>query len=206
MTAATKRVWSDEYKVDLPEGEHGRAKIQRFEIDPKSIWAMRMNLEGRGARGGVYTRLTIGGQLWMSDTEAEIRDHLDAILEISRRGGRVLINGLGLGMVVKAALACENVEHVDVIESDPDVLALVGPHYASERCTIHEADAMQMKWPVGSRWTVAWHDIWLHMSEDNLPEMARLHRSYGRRVDWQGSWGRERIEAERRRSSGAWWR
>jgi hypothetical protein len=81
------------------------------------------------------------------------------------------------------------------------VIALVGPHYARDpRVTIHHADAYTIRWPVGIRWDVAWHDIWADMCEDNLPGMATLHRRYGRRVEWQGSWGRERILADRRRS------
>jgi hypothetical protein len=70
---------------------------------------------------------------------------------------------------------------------------------AAGRLTIHHGDALTYKWPVGTRWTVAWHDIWDTICEDNLPDMNRLHRRFGRRVDWQGSWCRDLIETERRR-------
>jgi hypothetical protein len=46
---------------------------------------------------------------------------------------------------------------------------------------------------------VAWHDVWANICEDNLPLMARLHRRYGRRVNWQGSWSKEVVLAARRR-------
>jgi hypothetical protein len=56
------------------------------------------------------------------------------------------------------------------------------------------ADALTMKWPPHTRWNIAWHDIWPSISRDNLPEMKYLHRSYGHRVLWQGSWSRELIK------------
>lgn len=191
-----------DYKVDLPEGTSGAVTIERFQVE-RNYHLKRMEMAGRGTPVGEYTALRRNGSLWMSDTQAEWYDHIDAFYAMKRLGGRVLINGLGIGMVVKAALALPNVEHVDVVEIDEDVIKLVGPTYASERCTIHHADAYEQTklWKPGTRWTVAWHDIWLHMCEDNLSEMTKLHRSYGHRTDWQGSWARD-ILLDRRRRDG----
>jgi spermidine synthase len=69
----------------------------------------------------------------MADSEPEMRDHYEAV---ARARGRVLINGLGLGMVLSAILAKPDVEHVTVVEVEPDVIALVGPHYACDRLQI----------------------------------------------------------------------
>lgn len=196
---------SDKYKVTLPEGELGPWKVEKFTIDKDDFGAFRLAMNGRSPGTGEFTRITKNGALWMSDTQAEVRDHLSAIWKIEKLGGRILIHGLGIGMVLQTALLSEGVEHVDVVEIDADVIALVGPHYmqmAEEQgvsLEIHHADVFDKKWPAGTRWTVVWHDIWIDMSEDNLPEMHKLHRSFGRRCDWQGSWGRERIEYERER-------
>ena len=190
------------YQVDVPEGTRGTSEVKRFTIGPNDLTNLRYRMRGRGTKPGEYTMLTVNGQIWMSDTDAELRDHFEAIHQIRKRGGHILINGLGLGMVVKAALACDNVERVDVVENNEDVLALVGPTYVSDRCSLFLGDAYSMQWAPGIRWTVAWHDIWLHLSEENLPQMHRLHRKYGRRVDWQGSWSRQWAEAQRRR--GGW--
>ena len=187
-----------DYRVTVPEGRSGPWKVERFEVDGNSWKAMRYALGGRPIDSGVYTRLH-HDKAWepmMSDTPAEVRDHLWCIHEIKQRGGKVLLNGLGLGMVLKAALGCENVTHVDVVEIDADIISLVWPHYASDsRAVLHHADALTMKWPVGSRWNVIWHDIWANICSDNLEDMKRLHRNYGRRCDWQGSWSRDWIEA-----------
>jgi hypothetical protein len=189
-----------DWLVDVTPGTIGTAKVERFEVTQQDYYGL---IHGRHCPKGVYTRLVVNGALWMSDTPAEQRDHWEPVYQAQQRGGRVLVMGLGLGLVVKQFLAMPNVEHVDVVEINPDVIALVGPHYACDRLTIHEADAYAIKWPVGTRWSVVWHDIWLNLCEDNLAEIARLKRSYGRRADWQGAWGQGEILRDQRRY-GSW--
>jgi hypothetical protein len=189
----------DDHRVTVPEGELDGLRVERFELtrSQAAIASLRAG-PGRALLPGTHTRLMDGDKLWMSDTHGELYDHTIAICHIQNIGTRrVLINGLGLGMVVKAALDCEHVEHVDVVEIDPRVVALVGPHYqADPRVTIHTADAIEQtsKWPPNTRWDVAWHDIWPEINEANRPDMRRLHGSYGRRVGWQGSWGRDFLD------------
>jgi hypothetical protein len=57
---------------------------------------------------------------------------------------------------------------------------------------------MEYRPDAGARFGAIWHDIWDSICEDNLDQMKTLHRRYGRRCDWQGSWGRDTIEALRR--------
>jgi len=148
----------------------------------------------------------IDGKLWMSDTPDEKRDHSHVFYRAQRVGGRILINGLGAGMVLGALLKLENVTHIDVVELDERIIKHIGPHYDDPRVTIHHADAYEIQWPVGTRWDIVWHDIWLNLSGDNLPLMHKLHRRYGRRTDWQASWGREFLErAARHDRRGGWY-
>lgn len=197
-----------DYKVTIPEGELDGMRVRRFIVSDRDASFSFLRGGGRGVPAGLYTRLTSGGVFWMSDTPAEWRDHRPAVSQIRREGAkRVLINGLGIGMVLKAALACEHVEHVDVVEKDPRVVALVGPHYLTDpRVAIHTADAYAVTWPTGTTWDVAWHDIWPDLCTDNLPLMSKLHRRYGRRVSWQGSWGRKLLEAHKAREKRSDWR
>lgn len=200
MTTYDHSYWREwDHKVQVPEGVSGDVEVSRFEVEAGSLDNVINALKyGRGTMPGTYTRLDRAGVLWMSDTDAEWRDHLGAVTRIRWGARRVLINGLGLGLVVRAALAVPEVEHVDVVEIDADVIKLVGPTYEGPRCTIHHADAYDIQWPRGTRWDVAWHDIWPTINSDNLPAMARLHRRYGRRTTWQGSWSRELVERLRR--------
>lgn len=200
--------WRDyDHKVHLPDAELDGLKIARYTVTGHSIADIRARMDGRGTQPGDYTILYRDGRLWMSDTDAEWRDHSEAVWRIRKpETKRVLINGLGIGVIVKAALACDHVEHVDVVEIDERVIKLVSPHYDDPRLTIHHADAYTIKWPPNTRWDVAWHDIWADMCEDNLELMAKLHRSYGKRVGWQGSWSKEFLLYERRRTADAFWR
>lgn len=191
--------------VTVPEGTHGDVKIRRFTVGRTDSRISFLTGRGRGVHEGTYTGLYIKGALWMSDTRDEKFDHLTALHEaVRRQARRVLVNGLGIGMVVSALLGLDHVEHVDVVEASADVIALVGAHYeamaaaAGKTITIHHADAFDIKWPQGSRWDIVWHDIWKDLCTENLDEMGRLHRSYGRRCGWQGSWGKEILQRQRR--------
>ena len=196
--------WYDEYKVDVPERQSGDYCVERFEVtEDDAKWERLRSIMAYSARSvpvtpGWYTRLVKGSGLLMSDTPAEVQDHLEAI---ARAKGHVLINGLGLGVVVQAMLEKPEVEHVTVIEVSPDVIALVGSHYKErfgDRLDIIEADALTWQPPKGIRYDVVWHDIWDSICTDNLPDMHKLHRKYGRRTDWQGSWCRYICEQNKR--------
>lgn len=181
--------------VSVPEGQSGIWRIEHFTVTDEQarIDQMRSMFQpgARGVLAGRYTRLMRGGTVVMSDTQAEKRDHL---WFVEKAQGHVLINGLGIGMVLGAVLLKPEVTAVTVVEQSVDVIALVGPSYSDRRVTITQADAFTYQPPVGIRYGAVWHDIWDDICADNLPEMHKLHRRYGRRADWQGSWGRELCE------------
>lgn len=181
-------------KVTLPECEKGAWKVYRF--TPKSIdfWSA---MNGRHVPvGETFTGLTRDGTLVMSDTPAEQCDHYAAVCNAK---GHCLVNGLGIGMVLKNMLRKPEVTAVTVVEVSQDLIDLIAPHYADPRVTMICADAYTYVPPKGFRYGCVWHDIWDTMSEDNLPLMAKLHRKYGRLTDWQGSWGKDWILRDRRK-------
>lgn len=198
--------WSS-YKVDVPECRIGDWAIEKFEIteDGAKLHNLRAIYHGYGYRRvspGMYTRLTCNSQLVMSDTRAEIRDHLKIIRKAK---GKVLLNGLGLGLVLRACLINPDVDHVTVIEIASEVIDLVVPHlreYFGDKFTVIEDDALTWKAPKNSRWDVVWHDIFDSICVDNMSAMTRLKRRYGNRCDWQGCWAEyEHRRASRRESS-----
>lgn len=207
MTTATKPKWFEQYKVDLEDGEVDGMKIDHFEIEEHSIHNVHYMLEGRAVAAGRYTRLSEKGTLWMTDTPAEISDLYEVFRRFNRDTvKRVLVNGLGIGMVVKAALLHDHIESVDVVELDPRVVKLVSSQMKDPRIHIHTGDAYTIKWPVGTRWDVAWHDVWPTICGDNAEGMARLNRRYGRRVSWQGCWVEEEVKRINRRDRADSWR
>lgn len=195
----------EELKATVPEGMSGNWRVEHFTVNEKEArWNNMLTAftPGGGARGvppGEYTRLMHGRTVVMSDTPAEVRDHYEPIRQAH---GRCLINGLGLGIVVQGMLHKPEVEHLTVIEISPDVLALVADHYQaifSDRLEIIEADALTWQAPKGAWYDIVWHDIWSNICTDNLETMGTLHRKYGRRCGWQGSWQREWLQYLRRR-------
>lgn len=194
----------DAMTVTVPEGECGGMKVTRFEIRKEDI-GFRARMGGRAPVPGMHTKLTGDGRFWMSDTRAEKRDHM-GFLHRTRdvKAERVLVNGLGLGMVLGALLSMDHVRHIDVVEKDVRVITLVAPHYAGPRVAVHHADAYEQSkmWPKGTRWDVGWSDIWSDPSTDDLKDMARLNRTYGRRCGWHGCWHQEnlryRLQQEKR--------
>lgn len=179
-------------RVTVPEGAIGNHRVERFTVDRQDFHDM---LRGRGVPvGETFTRLMRDRTVVMSDTPAEMRDHYGPAINAR---GSCLINGLGLGMVLGAVLRKPDVTDVTVVELERDVLDLVAPSYDDPRVTFVHADALTYKPPSGKRFQMVWHDIWDYICADNLPQMHTLHRRYGRRAEWQGSWCRYQCERYR---------
>lgn len=187
------------YKCKIPPGEAGKWKVEKFVVTEEDERRERMlsmfsfsSGRGRYVPAGEYTRLMRDNALVMSDTPDELGDSAPFLYEAC---GDVLINGLGLGTTVDLAFMIPEVQRITVVEIDSDVIELVGKHLPyGDRLEIVHADALAWKPPKGKRYGAVWHDIWDAICSDNLPEMHTLHRRYGRRTDWQGSWCRDRCE------------
>lgn len=149
----------------------------------------------------------------MTDLREEWWTQRRAIAEACKRGGHVLITGLGLGLVVESMLQTpgSSVEKVTILEASGDVVALVAEYLETKyagRVWTHEASAFDWEPPTGEHYTVAWHDIWPNPHDaGRWPEMEILEQHYRPFCDWQGCWVRDYLEAEkkfdaRRRCSG----
>lgn len=179
--------------VNVPDGQSGEWKIESFTVieDDLLIFNLRASVRPgcRRMKPGTYKRLMRGREVIMSNTPAEIGDFLEFVYRAKRIGGHILINGLGLGVVLKAILESDKVEKVTVIEKSIDVIKLVGPVFdQDERVYIIHDDAFKYKPQKGVRYSLVWHDIWDNICGDNLPEMTKLHRKYGGKTDFQDSW------------------
>lgn len=196
-------IW-DKYKVDVPTGKSGNWCIERFEISEADSMVSRIrsrfSFSDRGRTPivpGVYTKLSNEHTLVMSDTPAEIRDHLGFIYSAK---GRVLICGLGIGMVTRACLFNSKVDKVTVVEISEDVINLVSPWLkgvaskAETELDIICDDAFTWKPEKEAKWDVSWYDVWNYISTDNYEGMKRLHRRFSKRCDYQASWCRKEVE------------
>jgi hypothetical protein len=190
-------------KINIPEGVSGNWKVERFTISESASEMSLFSYKARRPDPGTYTKLTRGGHVIMSDTPAELRDLMP--LEWNAKG-HVLINGLGLGVALAICLKKAEVTRVTVIEKSEDVIFLVGTHFKDNpNVEIIHADAFEWKPPKGVRYGAVWNDIWDDICADNLPEMHKLHRKYGKRSDWQGSWCRGECERSARQERHSVW-
>ena len=179
--------------IEVPDGKLGNWEVSTFTVTDEELGLFNlraaMNPGARGMEAGTYKQLKRDNTIVMSNTPAEIRDH---IFFIHKATGHVLINGLGLGVGLTAILKKPEVTEVTIIEISQEVIKLVGPTYLKDpRVNIINTSAFDYKPTVGTRYNSVWHDIWDNICGDNLPEMKKLHRKYGRRTDWQDSWCRE---------------
>jgi hypothetical protein len=185
----------------IPDGQSGAWRVERCVVseDEARIENMRSafsRVRQLPVRPGTYVRLVGPGGIWMSDTPSELSDNSAPIRQAGAVGGHCLVTGLGLGLVTEALLAIQSVTRVTVIEREPDVIALVGPTLRErwgDRLEIVQADALTWRPPRGVRYSVVWHDIWLHICADNQASMTTLKRRYARRADWQRCWREESV-------------
>jgi len=189
--------------VSVPDGESGLWRVDTIVATPDSVLmnnlrALRNGTPEMVMEPGTYRRLlhkTRG--VVMSNTRMEILTALEAYRNST---GRVLVNGLGLGMILEGILSKQDVEYVRVIELEEDVIKLVGPTFANDcRVEIIQADAYEYKPAKGEEFDYVWHDIWDTISTENLPDMTRLVRKYQRRAPMQGVWSRDLARREKRR-------
>lgn len=199
----------------IQTGETSRWLIENFTVkrEDRMFNLGELFRTGRGATPpGEYTRLIRKKprEVVMSDTRDEIRDM--AQLFYANPHGRVLVNGLGLGCVIKGLLALPEVTSIDVVEIDPEIIEFIGSQFDDPRLHIHEGDAFTYEWPKGTTWDFAWHDVWDTLSADNLSNeeharpgtYARLNRRYARRVGKQAAWGQDFLVYQCRRESRSW--
>lgn len=170
--------------------------LERFEIPVSRLDPPVIERRPEWARTppGWYSRLRRGHEVFMTDTHDEWWTQRIAIDEARWRGGKILITGLGLGLIVEEILADspQSATRITVIEKSPDVIRLVGPHLQQRfpaQLEIVCADAYTWMPPEGIRYSVVWHDIWPNPKDPACAsEIDRLQQRYARWCDWQGSW------------------
>lgn len=182
------------FKSEIPENRSGDWTLERFSVadDPSYDAAHDRRPDFAKRRAGSFTLLRRGETQYMTDLYDEWWTQRAVLDEARRRGGRLLISGLGLGMIVESVFRAPEieVENITVLELSPDVIALVAPHLQArygDRLTILEADVFTWTPPAGARFTVAWHDIW-PSPYGVEEEMATLRGRYRPWADWIGFW------------------
>lgn len=190
-------------QVSVPNGKSGPWMIDDVTISPAQAAFENLRFAIRGApvmyvKPGTYKRLVRNEKtVVMSNTPMEVRTTRKAY-DAAR--GRVLISGLGIGMVLEGFLSKPEVKHVIVVEIDRHIIRLVAPSVINdERVKIVNADIREYRLPRGEHFDFGWHDIWDDISIDHLPEMNRIRDRFRRRIDKQMFWGKDEAKAHDRK-------
>jgi hypothetical protein len=176
----------------VPDGKQGPWRLDTFELseDEVRLHNLRAAVRGKGylvCPAGTYRRLWHRERgVVMSNTPMELRTNRDAFEDAT---GDVLIAGLGMGMLLEAVLSKADVRSVTVVENDDNIMAMVGPHFASDdRVRLVRADIHEWEPSAGQRWDYGWFDIWDDICADNAVSMRRLARRFGPRCTRIGMW------------------
>lgn len=149
---------------------------------------------------GRYARLTVGGRTMMSNSSNEKRT---CAIAVQKASGRVLVAGLGIGMILFPMARKLEVDRITVIEKSPDVIELVAPFVKHRKIEVIEADIFDWVPERTRKWNTIWFDIWPEVNTDNLAQIALLHNRYKGHLDrtglhWMGSWCEGELRSRRR--------
>jgi hypothetical protein len=179
----------------LPAGVRGDWSLIKVRLPERAAGVVDARPDAFRFRSGEYTELRHAGITFMTDLYDEWWTQRRAIERARRVGGKVLITGLGLGMVVEAILsapALATVSSVTVLEQSADVIDLVAPHLLRQfpdQVEIVHADAFTWQPGAPMRFDTVWHDIWPDPDASQVEaDVARLRRQHQPWSEWQGFW------------------
>jgi hypothetical protein len=193
---------ADYFRSEVPSGKSGQWVIQKIampERDYDPAADSRPNCFKY--RPGIYTCLRRDRTQFMTDLYDEWWTQRRGIEEALKRGGEILVTGLGLGLVAEAILRRpeSKVTRLTIVEQSADVIQLVGPFLKNRyggRIEIVEGDAFSWQNPTARHFTVGWHDIWPDpYTAANAAEMEALEQHHRPWCDWQGFWPKDYLQA-----------
>lgn len=187
----------EHYPVFVPDGARGKWNIRTRTLTEQDVMLRNFKAANEGfpeftTCPGTYTILSYttpdgSEEVMMSNTQFEYRTNVGFV---QNARGHVLIAGLGLGMILRPLAANPNVKSITVIEKDPDVIALVAPHYADlEQLAIIQGDIFKHECIRTYDWAL--FDIWPTTTPDNLTEMHALRWRFRAHVSNSVCWAED---------------
>lgn len=190
-------------KIFTEKETKGCAEIIPFEFNAKEnfIYNFRNAREDPMfiVRDGNYVRLKVNGEIMMSDTGME---RISNKQFIKKATGRVLIAGLGIGLIINNILRNDSITEIVVIEKHQDVIDLVSPKFNDSRLKIICADIFEWEPSKGEKFDTIYFDVWPQITTDNLTEITILHdrfKHFKAKNGWMNSWMKEYLQKQNRK-------
>lgn len=158
----------------LKDGRVGNFELSHFEITENDFRARFR----QGIPCGEYVRLTNGWDCVMSNTPMEKRTNIDFV---HNAHGKVLIGGLGIGLILLAIQDKEDVSHITVIEKNIEVIELIKDQLPlNNKVEIVHADVFDYK-PL-FKYNTIYMDIWNNVNstiyEEEMKPLIKRYRRY----------------------------
>ena len=178
----------------LPEGVMGTAKVEYFTISEAeasfaSLKAMYdRNPLDRHLYAGDFVKLHVDGEMMFSDAGGERYSNREIVWNSH---GKVLIAGLGLGMILTKIASKPDVKYITVVEKSRDVIGLVESHIRkylgndSAKLEVVESDIFDFV-PC-HKYNTIFFDIWGNYSGDTYEQTKKLHRRFSKYLDRSNS-------------------
>jgi predicted membrane-bound spermidine synthase len=149
---------------------------------------------------GLYVRLHINGTLWMSDTNMEKVTNSEFVRNAN---GKVLIAGLGIGLIIRNIQDKPEVKEIIVVEQSQDLIDVIQPYFPDVKmiCSdIHDYTPEK-----DEKFDTVYFDIWQSLNTDNIVEMNGLARKFRKYLNKENpecfisSWAIDFLRYERKK-------
>ena len=111
------------------------------------------------------TSLMVGKETWMVDDPL----HWYGMQDLAKAArGRVLVAGLGLGLVIHALEDNESVTNIDVVEINMDVINLITPLIGMSKTNIIKDDLWRYLYRTEEAYDTCILDIWVYGETDRI--------------------------------------
>lgn len=176
--------------VDIPEGERGEYKIRHVHWPAGQVARLVSNRTALFSGAPEITsvkfagptrwhELTQGGGVWTTDYPIERYQQEKLIQNFS---GRVLVTGLGVGMIARLLSLKPKVTNVVIVERSQEVIDLVAPYICDAKVSVVKMDAFDYLETTDDKFDYAFHDIWQGDGENTLVKMVLPLRKLTHRV------------------------
>lgn len=141
----------------LKDGKTGDFELSHFEIGENNLYAMF-----HGIPCGKFVRLLHNGSVVMSDTDMEKRTNANFVRNAH---GKVLIGGLGIGLILLAIQDKPEVEKIVVVEKHKEVIDLVKDQLPlNGKVEVVNADVWE--YTPTEKFNTIYMDIWNYINTD----------------------------------------
>ena len=173
--------------VRVKHAESPRYLIEEFSVTEADSFyfnqrCQAQNLPAQCIIPGIYVHLLDKqkDEVVMSNIPAEIYDHA----EICRKShGRVLICGLGLGMILHQLGCNDHISEIVVVEKEPEIIDMIAPAFPENKVTILPGDAfLPDECGITGQFDTMFFDIWNNITSQTYSEMQELSVLW---MNWQ---------------------